>query len=252
VGDDEYAALLRLPHKARLIYLMELRRYMNYSTGIVGRPPRLISLCGLRELLEVSKRYTANNKADRCTVKQVRTALNQLERVGLIKRLSGTRKNDKETLVFKLKLAHWDQSVSNSEGRGQGRGQGRRPIVHIVNNGAGYRDDQRGGQGRGQGASEGTHPYIQNNKKKAQKSVDKSEFVDNFSNSHQETVPNDFSPNDNTREACREAMCPTIDGEAIESFKAHYKIAKTRSHDWQSYFVKWMIKRKMIKKRSKW
>jgi len=214
---------------------------MDYRTGIVGLPPREICLKGLCELLEVSKRYTSNNKTEVHTVKMVRTALGQLERSGLIQRLPGIKKNDVETLVFKLKMATTDKSVSNSEGRGQGRGKGRRK----VNNGAGFTHSQ----GRGSNPSEGTHPVnpIKKNKTTA---VDNLKSVDNFPASHPTTVSGVFTPGQDTRDLCIRARCPTITSNVVGLFVAHHKSRDTRSHDWQACFYKWMLIRKEMKTRS--
>jgi len=114
-NEHEDAALYELPHRAQLLYLRCLRRYMDYSTGVVGRS-REVSRDMFCDVLEVSESYTANNRRAKPTLREVRISLSQLERVGLIERLPGRRVSKLiETYVFFLPLAAWDNSVSNSD-----------------------------------------------------------------------------------------------------------------------------------------
>ncbi|MDP1586313.1 MAG: hypothetical protein Q8M07_01095 [Prosthecobacter sp.] len=114
-GDEEDEALQYLPHRAQVLYLRGLRRWMDYETGIVGRG-REVSMQMFVELLEVGSKFTSNNKTGSVTAREVRTSLYQLERVGLIERIEGRRISALvHTLVFRLPLAAVDNSVKNSQ-----------------------------------------------------------------------------------------------------------------------------------------
>lgn len=91
-NDEEDAAMQGLPHMAQLLYLRCLRRYMDYRTGVVGRARR-VSLQMFREAMVVEREIGSTLREDEAvTVKQVRVALGQLERAGLIYRLPQPKK----------------------------------------------------------------------------------------------------------------------------------------------------------------
>jgi predicted transcriptional regulator len=74
-----------LPVEAQLLYLRGLRRYMDYTTAIVGGAARRISLLMLCELLEVFPHQ--GMKATRPDKSKIRRLLGWLERTGLIERI---------------------------------------------------------------------------------------------------------------------------------------------------------------------
>lgn len=241
LNEREYKALLYLPPRAQVIYLMELRQCMSYATGVVGRPPREICLDGLRELLEVSAKYTANNKKQCANVRDVRTALDQLKRAGLIVRLKGARRNDVETLVFLLPLAAADKTVTNSHVRVTS-GPSRQGVADaITSGGAASEGDYVGvtsGQKRQKTGSHVTH-LINHNKKG--EGVDS--FVDNSVRGGNLQVADNFKPCAKTLAGCAKMKCPEVNKTHIELFKVHHKTQKTLGsvEDFQNLFYKWMI-----------
>jgi len=74
-----------IPEQAQLLYLRGLRRYMDYTTAIVGGAARRISLLMLCELLEVFPHQ--GMKGSRPDKSKIRRLLGWLERGGLIERV---------------------------------------------------------------------------------------------------------------------------------------------------------------------
>lgn len=89
-----------LPHECQLLYVRVLRRYMDYKTGVVGRARRLTYLM-MREVIEVVRPQRSKVPSQVYSQRQVRWFLEQLEAVGLVKRLP-------EPLVFHCCLATTD------------------------------------------------------------------------------------------------------------------------------------------------
>lgn len=101
-NDDEEGALMYLHHRAQVLYLRGLRRYMDFSTGIVG-DKRRVSLQQMRECLEVNPDKESKQDRYQPTYHAIRASLAQLERHGLIRRLPKAHKLD--PMRFFLPLA---------------------------------------------------------------------------------------------------------------------------------------------------
>jgi len=82
---QEIDHLLHLPHRAQVLYLQVLKPRMDYKTGIAGITHR-ISEQACKEHLEVHAEQGSNPPPDP-TRAQIRAALKQLERNGLIERI---------------------------------------------------------------------------------------------------------------------------------------------------------------------
>ena len=95
----EYSALSNeeLPHEAKLLYVMEFRRYMDYETGVVGLRRRL-SYSGMRTTLEVVRPRRSRKPNQYYKDREVRYFIELLEKEGLIVRLD-------KPCVFRLPLA---------------------------------------------------------------------------------------------------------------------------------------------------
>ncbi len=93
INDEEREALRGLPHLARLVYLLALRPFMDYRTGIVGLA-RAISWISLAEETEV---WSVRG------IKREKPSKGQLER-------------SVEWLV-KRKLITWDKRTNQAKGR---------------------------------------------------------------------------------------------------------------------------------------
>lgn len=99
---EEDAAMDYLPHAAQVLYLRVLRRRMDFNTGVVGISCR-ISYQQIGEWLEVRPPPKSTKPVVRLTVGEIRAALVQLERAGLIARVE--RDGEVLPLVFSLPLA---------------------------------------------------------------------------------------------------------------------------------------------------
>ncbi len=99
---EEDAAMDYLPHAAQVLYMRVLRRRMDYSTGIVGISCR-VSYQQIGEWLEVRPPPKSTKPVVRLSVGEIRAALAQLERAGLIVRVE--RSGEVMPLVFSLPLA---------------------------------------------------------------------------------------------------------------------------------------------------
>ncbi|MET0025672.1 MAG: hypothetical protein ABW085_15560 [Sedimenticola sp.] len=162
-NDEERLALDYLPLKARVLYLLLLKVHMDRDTRIVGIRRR-ISRKAMQELLEVHRQPGSTIPPETPSIKEIRTALKQLGRAGLIRRVKGYE----NTLVFFLPLATpkvqtvdkalLDNSASQSRGRGEAE-QG--PHSKAPSNPCA---DAGSEKSRGQGAAEerphssGPHP----------------------------------------------------------------------------------------------
>lgn len=117
--DEEYA-MRGLTHVARLVYLY-LRQHMDYETGITGIQ-RKVSLQSISEYLYVDPHQGI--KEESYSHKQVRSALDWLEKAGLIERDKSSNRANRQS-VFKLILATTDYSAKNKVGRGRADEVGR-------------------------------------------------------------------------------------------------------------------------------
>lgn len=91
-----------LSHRAQVLYLRGLRRYMDFSTGVVG-DRRRVSFQQMRECLEVNPEKASTVRRYQPTDNEIRASLAQLERRGLIRRLPKAHKLD--PMRFFLPLA---------------------------------------------------------------------------------------------------------------------------------------------------
>lgn len=105
INNNERENLRGLPYLQRLLYLIAIRPYMDYSTGIVGLK-RGISYQSLAEemYVEPHQGYQSGSPSR----SQIRRALRGLEKAGLIQ-----SQNYPKKLVFKCLLATWDNCVQN-------------------------------------------------------------------------------------------------------------------------------------------
>lgn len=104
--DSEEEALRGLRHEARVLYMLGLRPFMDFKTGVVGIKRR-VSYQGFKELLEVTPdRGSAIGTVQSPTKSTLRALLQLLERHGLVVKLEQRRRID--PMVFKLPLADYD------------------------------------------------------------------------------------------------------------------------------------------------
>ncbi|CAJ0740847.1 hypothetical protein [Ralstonia mannitolilytica] len=109
-SNAEWQALRAVDHLARDLYLA-LRRCMDFRTGIVGGPHKAISWQALREDCEVPGRPGV--RCFRPTEQQLRRRVEQLEKCGLVRRISVGL-----TLQFRMLMAKTDSSVQKKAGGG--------------------------------------------------------------------------------------------------------------------------------------
>ena len=103
-----------LPHRAQVLYLRGLRRFMDYESGIVG-DRRRVSLQQMRECLEVNPDNESSSPRYQPTNHEIRASLEQLVRAGLIQRLQKRSKFD--PMRFLLPLASIRQNSQPQENR---------------------------------------------------------------------------------------------------------------------------------------
>lgn len=109
-NDAENDALLRLPWRARVVYLQGLRWHMDYKTGMVGMSGYTMSYQKLSEVLDCTE--ANSTKPDpRVSKEGLRSIFRMLERVGLVEWV----KSESKGLVFRCLLADLDQSAQNKD-----------------------------------------------------------------------------------------------------------------------------------------
>lgn len=110
LSDKELDAMDGLPHLQRCLYIFGIRRYMDYSTGITGIK-RKISYKSLSEEIYVYPRQGIKEIETR-SIPQLKRAVKQLEKAGLIIMQSKVTKDEKQ-LILKCPLALTDNYVQN-------------------------------------------------------------------------------------------------------------------------------------------
>lgn len=109
--DDEELELLaghgasRLSHAAKVAYLLGIRPYMDFATGLVGYRRR-VSYQSLAELLEFSPGRGSHRPQQRFSREALRAVFRELERAGLIRWI----KNEDSCLFFECLAATRDIS----------------------------------------------------------------------------------------------------------------------------------------------
>ena len=105
INDQELSALRGLPYLQRLIYLMSIRPYVDYKTGIAGLK-RGISYQSITEDLYIEPHPGINSSP--AGKQQIRRAIKGLERVGLL-----TIQSFDWKLIFHCPLVTSDYCVQN-------------------------------------------------------------------------------------------------------------------------------------------
>lgn len=115
MNQHEYEALENeyLSHEARTLYVLCLRRYMDFSTGLVGTARRRISYQQFKEYLSVSRPRRSTKKPFIPSIQQLRGYVEELVKVGLVARMPKSRKHDH--MIFRLPLATFDSDRLNEE-----------------------------------------------------------------------------------------------------------------------------------------
>ncbi len=117
--DDEELDLLSghgasaLGHAAKLAYILGIRPYMDFETGLVGYKRR-VSYQSLRELLEVAPVPGSHRAERQFTVEAIRVVLRELERAGLILWI----KSRDRGLFFECLVAHRGHPSKNRNNMG--------------------------------------------------------------------------------------------------------------------------------------
>ncbi len=113
MNQQEYQALENeyLTHEARALYVMCLRRHMDYETGLVGTAKRRISFQQFSEQLSVSRPRGSTLKPFRPSTQNIRGYIKELINAGLVEAMPKQRKRD--CIVFRLPLATTDSNQSD-------------------------------------------------------------------------------------------------------------------------------------------
>jgi uncharacterized phage protein (TIGR02220 family) len=132
-NEDENDALLRLPWRARVVYLQGLRWHMDYKTGTVGMTGYTMSYQKLSEVLDCTD--AASTKPDpRVNKEGLRSIFRMLERVGLVEWV----KSESKGLAFRCLLADLDRSVSDQDNPKTTPRQPQKDNPKDASNGAAY------------------------------------------------------------------------------------------------------------------
>ena len=131
MNKHEYEALENeyLSHEARTLYVLCLRRYMDYSNGLVGTAKRRVSYQQFKEYLSVSRPRRSTIPPFIPSTQQLRGYVEELVRTGLVARMPKQSKTD--PMVFRLPLATTDTTQtdffqSNEEQHLSNKGQQQR------------------------------------------------------------------------------------------------------------------------------
>lgn len=117
--DDEEMEMLaghgasRISHAARVAYLLGIRPYMDFRTGLVGWGRR-VSYQSLRELLEQAPVAGSHREERLYSTEAIRAVLRELVRVGLVRWI----KSPERGLFFECLVAHRDTSSKNRNNTG--------------------------------------------------------------------------------------------------------------------------------------
>lgn len=116
INDMEWSALSELSMLARNVYFV-LRRYMDFKTGLTGKVYFVSLDTIIKELSIPAKRGSSGYIP---SVKEIRVALDSLEKNSLISRDSKKNKADKHA-IYKLNLADFDDAnLGNSRAKNNG------------------------------------------------------------------------------------------------------------------------------------
>ena len=111
--DNEY---LSLP--AQVLYMKVLRRFMDYSTGLVGTENRRISYQQFKEQLSVFRRRGSTEPEFVPSRQNLRGYVAELEQAGLVVRLP--KQHARDPMVFRLPLASvcsYEEQPRNNQSR---------------------------------------------------------------------------------------------------------------------------------------
>ena len=134
LSDAELSALRGLPYFVRCLYVLAIRPYMNFHTGMVGLGPR-ISYRALAEALYVEP-HQGEIDAGPPHTSRLKRAVVRLENTGLVINRSVVTPTDKQ-LIFFLPLAATDASARKKPGPNPDHSAGLQPepedqaIIHF-------------------------------------------------------------------------------------------------------------------------
>jgi hypothetical protein len=137
-NDNEDHALQGCSLLAQIIYLRGIRRHMNYQTGIAGNPKvRKLSLSGLADIARFEPDWGSRKPAWSASKEEVRAALEELKRSGLIQDSGSSLKDG---LIFFLPLADANKSVQKRNPTGTPQEPHNSEPHEEMSNGAGSVD----------------------------------------------------------------------------------------------------------------
>jgi hypothetical protein len=124
LSDAELSALRGLPYFVRCLYVLAIRPYMDFRTGLVGLGPR-ISYRALAEALYVEP-HQGQNDAGPPHTSRLKRAVTRLETTGLVINRSIVTPTAKQ-LIFFLPLAATDTSARKKPGPNPNHSPGPQP-----------------------------------------------------------------------------------------------------------------------------
>src|SRR3990167_3654153 len=220
ISHQEKSMLYGLPHLLQLLYVMGIRPYMDYQTGMVGIQ-RGISYQSLREELYVEPhpgyRGGSPSKA------QIQRALIGLEKAGVINLCSQHKK-----LIIRCLLATRDNFVQNKAATGS--------IPLSVTKNSLQPTNNAGNSGK-------------NNRKAATEDLPKAATPPVSGNyntlylaERAEKIFGDFQPSLKIIEKAQQQNCPTVNcQDELTKFICYHQAKGTLSCDWDAEFLRWLL-----------
>ncbi len=231
VNHQERAALRGLPHVQILLYLMGIRPYMDYATGIVGIK-RGISYQSLREEIYVDPHQ--GYKTESFSKDQIKRALKGLEKAGVIKLRSCYKK-----LILQCPLATTDKCDQNKAALKPplqtATTSPRKNIENSIDN-----EESQKKSATTKSAKAATPPVSGNN------------ITLSLADSGISLIAENFQPSTAVTEKAKKHHCPTAECcDELMKFIVYHQSRATKRCDWNAEFLGWLLRSKQYHKEKK-
>lgn len=235
---DEQRALQGLSLLAQVIYLRAFRWRMDYTTGVTGGRGNTIKRPSLTEIAEFVPDHGSTRKKWRAGREEIRAAISELQRAGLIINNGSTRERG---YVFHCPLANTDESFQNVNPQGTPNEPPSMNPTGESSNGA----DSRGGNPQGtpkELPSMNPHPsgirYTDNSVERESSNLLRPRV--DHQRGIRTPIPDDFAVTEQHVQFAGMHRLPNPHG-SILKFIAHHQSKGTESANWDAAFHKWLI-----------
>lgn len=227
INDFEISALLGLPDIQQLLYILGIRRYMDFTTGIVGIA-RKISYQSLSEVLYTNP--APGIKGESRSKQQIQRALDGLEKSGLVKR--DPLNCPKRGLVLKCLLASQDNFNQN---KADSKPVQKRDVKPIQSKSVkSWRYLELGQKGNAIKSTKADTPPVSGNINNL--SLKKSIGI---------LIPENFQPSAVTITKAKQHQCPTATcSDELLKFISYHQSKGNRRCDWNAEYLGWLMRAK--------